>query len=304
MKAIFFSTGGIHLATMLGMLSELQNRTEDVNAVGGVSAGALLAALCASYGIDKAITVMKSHYHDNFMKDRHKYLNTLLSVVFNNSIVDSSNLKNIVSNLLKNKKLVSDLYIGYTNRDSMEYKCNKFEKGKCYPELYKHVVASMSIPCVLEPTTIKDNKYIDAGMFHTIPVEAINTVVEQSIKEKEPLDLMVLSAKPWGYHLTSKLKENTSLFPMLKQLYHLVSGYECIAIHNDQLLLNKILENAKLKGDHVNYSMFSINQKQTENWTHKLPFEEYGHIKPEDVDALINLGKSIVLKCIKSDLKF
>jgi len=304
MKAIFFSTGGIHLATMMGMLTELSERLEGVDAIGGISAGSLLAALCASYGVEKAITMMKSHYHDNFMKDRHKYLNTLLSIVFNTSIIDSSNLKRIVSNLLKGDvPLVTDLYIGYTNRDTMQYKCNKFEKGKLYPDLYQHVVASMSIPCVLEPTQIKDNKYIDAGMFHSIPVESINTVVQQSIEQKEPLDLMVLSARPWGYHLTSRVKDK-KFFPMQGILYHLVSGFECISIHNDQLLLDKILENAKLKGDHINYSMFSINQKQTEDWTHKMPFEEYGHIKPEDVDALINLGKNIVLKCIKSDLKF
>ena len=43
----------------------------------------------------------------------------------------------------------------------------KFEKGKQYPDLYKHVVASMSIPCFLQAQKIKKellmykNKYID-----------------------------------------------------------------------------------------------------------------------------------------------
>ena len=105
MKSIFFSTGGVHIATMLGMLSELQNRIEDPDAVGGLSAGALLAAMCATHGVSNAVEVMTTHSTDTLLKNKHKYFNTILSVLFNDSLVDSTNLKNTVKLLLKNKTL-------------------------------------------------------------------------------------------------------------------------------------------------------------------------------------------------------
>ena len=303
MKSIFFSTGGVHIATMLGMLSELQNRIDEPNAVGGLSAGALLAAMCATHGVSNAVEVMTVHSTDNLLKNKHKYFNTIISVLFSDSLVDSTNLKNTVKELLKNKTLKCDLYVAYTDRDSMQYVSKKFEKGKQYPNLYKHVVASMSIPCFLQAQKIEDKEYVDAGLFHTLPVEAMQKVIQQSINQKDPLDLVLLSAKPWGYHLTSKVK-HSKWFPMLKDAYHILSGFECIGIHNDQLLLNEILKNAKLQHDHVNYSFFSIGQHDTEEWCKKIPFEKYGNIERKDVEKLMELGKNIIIKCTHSDLKF
>ena len=59
----------------------------------------------------------------------------------------------------------------------MEYITRRFEKGKVYPDLYKHVVASMSIPMILPPIEIEGVKYVDGGMYHSLPVEAIQQTI-------------------------------------------------------------------------------------------------------------------------------
>ena len=44
MKSLWFSTGE-YIATMIGMLSELQTRLDEPDAIGGISAGAMIAAV-------------------------------------------------------------------------------------------------------------------------------------------------------------------------------------------------------------------------------------------------------------------
>ena len=42
-KGLFFSTGGIHMATLMGMFLGLDENLEHVQHCGGISAGAFLA---------------------------------------------------------------------------------------------------------------------------------------------------------------------------------------------------------------------------------------------------------------------
>lgn len=303
MKSIFFSTGGIHLATMVGMLSELQNRIDEPEAIGGISAGSMIAAVCATYGIDDGIAVMTQHMNDKLLKSRHKYFNTVLSVLFNESLLDSDNLLRVAENLLVGRTMLSDLYIGYTNKDTMEYVSKKFEKGKVYPDLHLHVVASMSIPLVLPPVQIGNDSFIDGGVYHSLPVEAIEGVVQQSIDKKDPLDLVILMAQPFDYHL-NKDSDKVKFFKILKQGLRFMTGYQCIRVHNDNLFINQILKNAKLIGDHINYSLFHLKQEQTEYWDEKVPMSHYAEINSNEIKDLIDLGRSIVLESLKTDLKF
>lgn len=303
MKSIFFSTGGIHLATMVGMLTELQDRIDEPEAIGGISAGSMIAAVCATYGINNGIAVMTQHMNDKLLKTRHKFFNTVLSVLFNESLLDSENLLHVAETLLVGRTLLSDLYIGYTNKDTMEYVSKKFEKGKVYPDLHLHVVASMSIPLVLPPVQIDKENYIDGGVYHSLPVEAIEAVVQQSVDTKDPLDLVILMTQPFDYHL-SKNSQHVKFFKMLKQGLRFMTGYQCVRVHNDNLLINEILKNAKLAGDHINYSLFHLKQEQTEYWDKKVPMSHYAEIQSNEIKDLIDLGKSIVIESLKTDLKF
>ena len=303
MKSIFFSTGGIHLCTFVGMLCELQNRIDEPEAIGGISAGSMIAAICATYGIDDGIDVMTQHINDKLLKTRHKYFNTVLSILFNESLLDSEKLLRVAENLLVGRTLLSDLYIGYTNKDTMEYVSKKFEKGKVYPDLHLHVVASMSIPLVLPPVQINKENYIDGGVYHSLPVEAIKDVVQQSIERKDPLDLVILMAQPLNYHL-NKDSEHVKFFKILKQGMRFMTGYQCVRVHNDNLFINQILQNAKLAGDHINYSLYHLKQEQTEYWDEKVPMSHYADIKSNEIKDLIDLGKSIIIESLKTDLKF
>lgn len=303
MKSLWFSTGGVHLATMVGMLSELQTRLDDPDAIGGISAGAMIAAVCATYGINEGIEVMTQHMGDKLLKNRHKFFNTILSLLFNESLVDSNNLLQVADNILTGRKLLSDLYIAYTDKDTMEYVSKKFEKGKTYKDLYKHVVASMSIPLVLPPTKIKNHSYVDGGLYHSLPVEGIQRVVGEASAKKEPLDLVVLMTKPWDYHL-KKDSTNVKIFKIIKQGLHFMSGYQCIRVHNDEFVLKQILNSAKVSGEHVNYSLFHLKQEDTDYWDKKIPFQKYAAIQHKEIQDLIQLGKDIITESLKTDLKF
>ena len=83
-----------------------------------------------------------------------------------------------------------------------------------------------------------------------------------------------------------------------------MKGIEAIVIHNDTLLLREILGNAKAHQEHVNLSYFHLKQKHVAFWDKKIPFENYGKISKEDVEKLVNLGRSIVSESLKTNLKF
>jgi len=304
MKALFFSTGGIHLATMAGMLGGVLENVSNAEHFGGISAGALLASLCAVYGPIDAYDLVVKHSHDSFLTPNYSHFNTILSFLFKDGLLDASHLTTIVKELIDNKPLQATLHIGYTNKDTMEYESVTFQKGTTPTDLYKHIVASMSIPIVLPSVEIDGVNYIDGGVFHSIPIEAINHLVSNYTNKEEPLDLMILASKPFGYKLQKPETKHYYLKTMY-DLYKYASGYECISIHNDKQLLDEILKIAKLKHEHINYSLFCVTQQDAAKWNNAIPFDSYGHIKKEHIDELVNLGKQIVKDIqLKNLLKF
>lgn len=302
-KGLFFTTGGIHLATMLGMVMELQNRVENPNVCGGISAGALLAAIIATHGVDEGVQIMQKHTKDTLLENRHGFFNTFLSVLFNESLVKSDHLQALVKQLLMDKPLKSDLYLGYTEENSMQYVSKKFKKGNLYKDLYLHVLASMSLPLYLPSTEIDGKSYIDGGLYHCLPIEGIQSVVKECTEKKEPLDLVVLGSKPNNYFIQDAVQKR-HFFSMASKALHYMKGIEAIVIHNDTLLLREILGNAKAHQEHVNLSYFHLKQKHVAFWDKKIPFENYGKISKEDVEKLVNLGRSIVSESLKTNLKF
>ena len=115
MKSLFFSTGGIHLATMAGMLGGVLDHVSNAEHFGGISAGALLAALCAIHGPIDAYELMVKHSHDSFLTPNFSHFNSILSFLFKDSLLNSEHLTTIVKELVNNKPLRAMLHIGYTN---------------------------------------------------------------------------------------------------------------------------------------------------------------------------------------------
>ena len=304
MKSLFFSTGGIHLATMAGMLGGILDQVSTAEHFGGISAGALLASLCAVYGPIDAYDLMVKHSHESFLTPNYSHFNSILSFLFKDSLLNSEHLTTIVKELVHDKQLRATLHIGYTNKETMQYESVTFEKGTTPKDLYKHIVASMSIPFILPAVDIDGKKFMDGGVFHSIPIEAINHLVSNYANKETPLELMILASKPFDYAL-HKNKSHHTYFKTLYDAYEYMQGYECVSIHNDKQLLDEILKNAGLSEKHVNYHMYSISQKDAEKWNKTIPMDSYGHIKREHIDQLVKLGKQIVKDIqLKNLLKF
>ena len=304
MKSLFFSTGGIHLATMAGMLSGILDQVSTAEHFGGISAGALLASLCAIHRPINAYDLMVKHSHDSLLTPNYSHFNSILSFLFKDSLLNSEQLTTIVKELVHNKPLQATLHIGYTNKETMQYEPVTFEKGTIPKDLYKHIVASMSIPLILPAVDIDGTKYIDGGIFHSIPIEAINHLVSNYANKETPLELMILSSKPFNYALHQETSKHT-YFKTMYDAYKYAQGYECISIHNDKQLLDEILKNAGLSEKHVNYHLYCVTQKDAEKWNSKIPFDSYGHIKGKHIDQLVELGKQIVKDIqLKNLLKF
>ena len=293
MKSLFFSTGGIHLATMTGMLGGILEHVSDAGHFGGISAGALLASLCAIYGPIDAYQLTVKHSHDTFLIPNYSHFNSILSFLFKDSLLNSEHLTTIVKELVHNKPLQATLHIGYTNKETMEYVSKTFERGTTPIELYKHIVASMSIPLILPAVEIDGIQYMDGGVFHSIPIEAINHLVSDYENKDEPLNLMILASKPFDYALHQN-KNKHSYFKTVYDAYKYAQGYECISIHNDKQLLDEILKNAGLNDKHINYQLYCVAQQDAEKWNKAIPMNSYGHIRREHIDELVNLGKQIV----------
>ena len=65
----------------------------------------------------------------------------------------------------------------------MTYELKHFKKGELYPSLSFIVHASMSIPILLPGVTYENKHLVDGGLFHSIPVEAIDTCIRKAIQE-------------------------------------------------------------------------------------------------------------------------
>ena len=223
---------------------------------------------------------------------------------FPDSLLNSDHLTAIVKTLVHNKTLHATLHIGYTNKETMQYESVTFEKDTIPKDLYKHIVASMSIPLILPAVEIDGKKYMDGGVFHSIPIEAINHLVSSYTNKETPLELMILASKPFNYALHNKQPHHT-LFKTAYDAYEYMQGYECISIHNDKQLLDEILKNAGLSDKHVNYHMYCVTQQDAEKWNKAIPMDSYGHIESERIDELVNLGKQSVKDIqLKNLLKF
>lgn len=302
MKGLFYSTGGIHLATMTGMFMALPDDLSTVDVCGGISAGSFLAALCATYTTQELKNVLTEHAHDRLLRNRHRYFNTILSTLFDKSILDDSNLAKLLKKLLHGRPLLRDLFIGVTDENTMTYEMKHFAKGKTYNELSNFVHGSMSIPAILPGVDYKDEHLVDGGLFHSLPVEAIDACIAKAIEQKdEVFKIIVLSSKRFDAHMHSrKVSKLRVPHEAVKMMYS--HGYT--TMHNDHVILNKEISSAKEHGLGINLNFYSVPDKELNYYDEHVGFEEYGHVKHNVVTNLLELGKKIVEGASLKKLKF
>lgn len=301
-NGLFFSTGGIHLATLFGMTLGLKETIKNIDYCGGISAGAFLSALCATYTTKELESIIKDHVHDKLLQNRYKYFNTILSALCRSSILDDSNLKQLIHKLLSGRVLQKELFIGVTKEDTMTYEIKHFEKGKVYDELPTYVHGSMSMPLFLPGVKYKKDTLIDGGMFHSIPVEAIDHCIQQLIdaNEKE-FNLTILSAKRFEAKM-KPLQSKHFLVPhkAIRMLYS--HGYT--TMHNDHIILNKAISNAEEHGLGIHLNFFSIPDEKISYYDQHIKMQDYGHVGDNMVHTLVELGKQIVHTALYHKLKF
>lgn len=279
------------MATLMGMFLGLEENLEQVEHCGGISAGAFLATLCAAYDIDDIRSIIAQHSHDHLLQNRHKYFNTIISTFFNKSILDSSSLKDLIQKLFANRELKRNLFVGVTDDNTMTYSVKHFEKNKIHADLCDYVLGSMSIPIIL-PGVEHDKEYlVDGGLFHSIPVEAIDTCIQNAVQNHNNFEIILLSSKRFHAKMHNKRSKH---FVILNNAMRMFYAHSFQTMHSDQLILNKTIDNAKELGIDVKLNFFSIPDEKVEYFDKKIKFQEYGKIKDATVNVLLTLGKNIV----------
>lgn len=301
MKALVFSTGGAHLTTMLGMLEELYEKQElrNIDSFAGISAGAILAAFCATRPIDRAIaqlrTIMIEHYKDA-IKPHYHLLNLPLSALFQKSILDDSGLKEILQKELKENDLKASLYIGLTNETDMQYELHAFGKSGSPKTsglgLAEAVHASASIPVVLKGEDAMEKHFSDGGVFHQIPVLAIEKMLERaSMEESKHLDLTIISSSTWKYR--PKEADSSKLPFLAKKTMHFLDCTNYNNLSSDREILRQAIAIYSGKTS-ISMRMFSVPTKMLRRLHHRFTMEKISHMTEKEIDELQALGRRIV----------
>ena len=301
MRVLAFSTGGAHITTMLGMLEELetQGRLKDVDSFAGISAGAILAAFCATRPVQKAVQELKSlllEHCKDAIKPHYAFLNVPLSALFQKSILDDTGLAKLLQEKLESAKLHSDLYVGLTNETKMSYELHHFEKSSNKSSgaltISQAVHASASIPVIFKGED-GPNKchYSDGGVYHHIPAFAIERIMEQAVKkEKKEFYVTVISSSTWNYR--PALKDTKYPFLAQKTLHYL----DCANYNNlpsDRELIKEAIALYQHKLN-ITFEMFAVPTVLLRKLHNTFTMTKLASMKENDVNKLFQLGRHIV----------
>lgn len=300
MKALVFSTGGAHLTTMLGMLEELlaKGDLKGIDSFAGISAGAILAAFCATRPIELAIQqlrdIMVRHYKDA-IKPHYRLLNVPLSALFQESLLDDSGLKQILEQELDGKSLRANLFVGLTNETDMQYEMHSFFKengNKGDMTLSKAVHASASIPVVLKGEDLEEKHYSDGGVFHQIPVLAIERMFALAKTDTaKHLDLTIVSSSTWKYRPAAV--QESKLPYLAKKTMHFLDCTNYNNLSSDREILRQAIQ---LYDGKVGFSMrmFSVPSEMLRKLHKRFSMDKIGHMSEDDIAELQTLGRNIV----------
>lgn len=297
MKALVFSTGGAHLTTMLGMVEELflNGELEDIDSFAGISAGAILAAFCATRPIDQAIKqlrdIMVKHYKDA-IKPHYRLLNVPLSALFQDSLLDDSGLKAILTEQLK-APLRAKLYVGLTNETDMQYELHAFGPDTNESmDLAAAVHASASIPVVLKGEDVDDKHFSDGGVFHQLPVLAMEKMLEKASKDpSKRLDLTIISSSTWKYR--PKETKGSKLPYLAQKTMHFLDCTNYNNLSSDREILREAIALYSGKTS-LSMRMFSVPTELLRKLHKRFTLDKIGKMSEEDIDSLQELGRNIV----------
>ncbi|RMA97789.1 patatin-like phospholipase family protein [Hydrogenothermus marinus] len=157
--SLVLSGGAVRGLAHIGVLKALEEENIEIEAISGVSAGAIIGSLYAS-GY-KANQLEEIALKENFLKwfKPSKTFKSLFSL---------ENLERFLKNHIKEEKienLPTKLFVTTTDLNYGKFRI--WEKGN----LYKIVRASSSIPFFFEPVEIDGRQHVDGGVTNNLPVE-------------------------------------------------------------------------------------------------------------------------------------
>ena len=298
MKALVFTTGGTHLTTMLGMLEELSDRGRlcEIDSYAGISAGAILAAFCATRPVKTAVKELQDiliHHCKDAIKPHYKFLNMPLSALFKKSLLDDSGLANLLKERLENAPLCATLYVGLTNETDMRYELHRFapneKRGSL--SLSQAVHASASIPVVLPGEDSAHKHYSDGGVFHQMPVIAIEHMLRQAVEEEQKrLDLTIIASSTWLY----RPEQGKGHLPFLAK--KTLRFLDCTNYNNLSSDREILREAVSLYEGKVNVSlcMYAVPTALLRTLHERFTMDKLANMSKDDVVKLQELGKNIV----------
>ena len=184
-RALFISAGGDHGAYALGMLHAMNT---NYTHVGGISAGALIAAALAHSGNTRECAqhmyeTLRSHSIAQpwVTQKLGTAINAVYALMFRHSLFQ--NQIPTLSAPYFTTPLQKTFQVGAYNVTRGAYET--FDQSS--PYILDAVVASASPPGIFSPVTIGSSKYSDGAMAHVIPVEEIKSYWETNAGDVDVL---------------------------------------------------------------------------------------------------------------------
>jgi NTE family protein len=166
---VVLSGGGVRGFAHLGLLKVLDELNIKVNAISGVSAGAIFGSLYASgKSPDEILALARNNSYFGFSS-----LLWRKEGLFSLDAIRQVLLKNIPENSFGSLKI--PLFVNAT--DFLNNKIIFFSEG----ELVNRVIASASVPVVFEPVTGEKTKLVDGGLLNNFPIEPLMGICDKIV---------------------------------------------------------------------------------------------------------------------------
>jgi len=289
MKAVFFSSGGLHVATMLGMAEAYG--LEDTDVVGGISAGAILASFLGSYKHESdGLSALKKILLHNKLSPQYKFLNVFLSLLFKPSFYTTDKISKILKAHLSEQH--RRVMVGTTEEKSMTY--NLLEYGRkanssSSMPLWQACLSSMSAPGVFPGVDVGSKHFVDGGLFHSLPIEAICKVLDECAEKKEKLELVVFNTNPSGW--SPPLHKTSLMIP--RTLLHTLESIPYVNVQNDHRQLLHAVKEARRSVD-VTFHYFSLPPLLVQELYEKYPPRNWGQCDSSTLKHLFSVGHDLV----------
>jgi NTE family protein len=188
---LVLSGGGIRGVAHLGIVKAILERGMVLEAISGVSSGALLGAfIAAGYEPDEVLGIVKEHGLLQMIRPKlndglftMKGVGQVLKQYFPDDRFERLNIPLIVS--------CTDLSEGHSDF---------FTQG----ELIRPLLASCSIPILFEPVTVDGDQLVDGGFLNNLPVEPFL---------EDDITLIGVNVNPWMNGMRAD-----SLFQVMERL--------------------------------------------------------------------------------------